>query len=141
MSERYTSPLELRDHDSGRVKSAALAVLMCASLLVVLACLIGGPLGEWVLALCSVAFPVALILMVSDRIPRRRPVRWALVALALMMGVSISAVLVLSAGRQPSGLLGLPPATLIMLAGLGLGPLLLVIWAHAATFGDRGPPR
>ncbi len=119
----------------------ALSILTCGSVLIVLANLFGGPAGEWALALASIGFPIGLILLASGRIPRRRPLWGYLAVLALIMGISAAALLLLSTHPGPPEIFGVPPATLIMLGGLALVPLLLVIWAHAATFGDRGPSR
>ena len=100
---------------------------------------LGGPAGEWTFALLGSLFPVALIALA---VGRRRRVLGMLLALAALLAGSTAGVLLLTAAdSEARSLSGLPPATALMLLGLGLGPLILVGVGHAATFEDPGSSR
>ncbi len=105
-----------------------------------LALLVGGRLAEWTFALSAAVFPVLLIALGTRRTLHRLRATF-LAVLALVLGLSAAGVLWLSAGQgQATPIAGLPPATLLMLAGLGFVPLVLVTWIYTATFdpGQEG---
>ncbi len=111
------------------------ALLAVCSLVMLVALLIGGRGAEWVFALSVVLFPCLLIALGVGRGLRR--LRGVLVTLALVYGLSAAGVLGLSGGDgSGDAVLGLPPAALLMLGGLGLVPLGVVLWSYAATFDD-----
>jgi hypothetical protein len=98
------------------------------------ALLFGGRLAEWTFALTATLFPVLLIALGTRRMLHRVRVTF-LPVLGLVLGLSAAGVLYLSAGqREVAPIAGLPPATLWMLVGLGLVPLVLVTWVYSATF-------
>ena len=113
------------------------AWLSGASGLLLLALLGGGPLGEAAFVGLAVLFPVGLIALAVRREPSApRP---ALVALGAVMFLSALGVLWLSStavGRV--GVLGLPLTAWLAGVGLGLVPLVIVVWSYAAAFVDRG---
>jgi hypothetical protein len=91
-----------------------------------------GPVGEALFAVTVVLFPVALILLAN---PRARPaLRVALGLLAALLTLSSLGILWLAATGPAERMLGLPPATWLMLVGLGLLPFLIVFRSYAATF-------
>ncbi len=115
-------------------RRAAPGWLTAGSLTMLVALLFGGRLAEWTFALTATLFPVLLIALVTRRAPRRSRAVF-LPVLGLVLGLSAAGVLYLSAGQgQAAPIAGLPPATLLMLAGLGFVPLVLVTWVYSATF-------
>jgi len=122
------------------VRRAAPGWLTAASLSMLVALLVGGRLAEWMFALGATIFPVLLIALGTRRkLHRLRP--WFLPVLGLVLGLSAAGVLYLSAGEvEADPIAGLPPATLLMLIGLGCVPLVLVTWIYTATF-DADPER
>ena len=103
-------------------------------MLVALLC--GGRLAEWTFALGAVLFPVLLIALGTRRTLHRLRATF-LPVLGLVLGLSAAGVLWLSGAGQTDAarpIAGLPPATLLMLIGLGLVPLVLVTWIYTATF-------
>ncbi len=120
------------------VRRAAPGWLTAVSLSMLVALLVGGRLAEWIFALGATVFPVVLIALGTPRtLHRSRP--WFLPVLGLVLGLSATGVLYLSAGEgEAATIAGLPPATLLMLVGLGCVPLVLVTWFYTATFdADR----
>ena len=100
------------------------------------ALLVGGRLAEWTFALGAAVFPVLLIALGTRRTLHRFRATF-LTVLGLVLGLSAAGVLWLSEagqGRAVTPIAGLPPATLLMLVGLGLVPLVLVTWFYTATF-------
>lgn len=141
---------------AGRSVSARWAALLTAlSLALVAALVIPGTLSARLFALLAVALPVALIALGAlaptraavpsgvDRRERRRLPRGvglALLVLLTLLEGSVAGVLWLSGASEPA-LAGLPPATVIQLAGLWLLPLPLVALAYAFTFERSGITR
>ena len=121
------------------MKRTALLVLGVGSPLLLVAFLIGGGVAEWLFAVLGLLFPVALIALAF---PSRKGV-WILVGLALLLAGSGAGLLWLESGAPVAGpgarVVGLPPATWLMLLGLGLAPLVFTCWAYAATFDALGP--
>ncbi len=98
------------------------------------ALLVGGRLAEWTFALTATVFPVLLMALGTRRTLHRLRATFLLV-LGLVLGLSAAGVLWLSAGQgEAVPIAGLPPATLLMLVGLGLVHLVLVTWIYTATF-------
>ena len=97
--------------------------LTAGSLAMLLALLVGGRFAGWTVALVATVFPVFLIALGTRRTthPLRTPF---LAVLALVLGLAAAGVLWLSG----------PPAAWLMLGGLGLLPLVLVIWFYTVTF-------
>jgi hypothetical protein len=93
--------------------------------------LIGGSAGTWLFALASLLFP-ALLLALSFEPTERRRLRWMLVGLTLLFEGSAVGLL-LASGRGAARILGLPPATLIMILGFGVLPFLLIVVAYARS--------
>ena len=118
------------------VRGAALAILVIGSLLIVVAGLVSGPAMNAALALASAVFPVGLVLLACSGLRHRGRLLLGLTGLGLMLVVATGAVLVLDATGPHRTILGLPPGTLVMFLGLGLGPLVVVVGLYAATF-DR----
>ncbi len=104
-------------------KHSAAGWLTAGSLAMLVALLVGGRLAEWTVALLATAFPVLLIALGTRRAPQ--PLRAVfLIVLALVLGLAAAGVLWLSG----------PPAVWLMLGGLGLLPLVLVVWFYTVTF-------
>ncbi len=116
-------------------RCAAPGWLTAGSLLMLVALLFGGRLAEWTFALGATVFPVLLIALGTRRRTLHRLRATFLPVLGLILGLSAAGVLYLSAGQgRAAPIAGLPPATLLMLAGLGFVPLVLVTWIYTATF-------
>ena len=117
----------------------ALLVLGAGSPLLLVTFLTGGGLAESLFSVLGLLFPVALIALAFP--PRRG--RWILVGLTLLLAGSGASLLLLESAATVAGpaarVLGLPPATWLMLLGLGLAPLVFTCWAYAATFDSLGP--
>jgi len=110
-------------------------VLATGALVLLLAPFVGGPAAEIAFASASVLFPAALIAMATRS--HRARLRPLLTLLALVLLLSAIGIVLWPAGAAADQrLAGLPAATWLMLAGLGLVPFLLVQWAYATTF-DR----
>lgn len=114
-------------------------VLATGSLVLLLAPFVGGPAAEVAFAAASVLFPAALIALgTRSHRARLRPVVTTLALVLLLSAIGI--VLWPAGAAADERLFGLPAATWLMLAGLGLVPFVLVQWAYAATF-DRPADR
>lgn len=106
--------------------------LASAATLAVASAIAGGEVARWIFALVAALFPVLLIAFAAGS----RVSRPALTALALLFGGSTIGILVLArTGGAAAPLAGLPPATWLMLSGLGLAPLVLV--AVVSARADR----
>jgi drug/metabolite transporter (DMT)-like permease len=109
------------------------------ALVLLLAPFVGGSAAELAFASATVLFPALLIALATRR--HRARLRPVVTVLALVLLLSAIGIVLWPAGiaadERP---LGLPAATWLMLAGLGLVPFVLVQWAYAATF-DRRPDR
>ncbi len=116
------------------LRRAAPGWLTAGSLAMLVALLFGGRLAEWTFALTATVFPVLLIALGTRRTLHRLRATF-LPVLGLLLGLSAAGVLYLSAGQgEAAPIAGLPPATLLMLVGLGFVPLVLVTWVYTATF-------
>ncbi len=116
------------------LRRAAPGWLTAGSLSMLVALLFGGRLAEWTFALTATVFPVLLIALGTRRTLHRLRATF-LPVLGLVLGLSAAGVLWLSAGQgEAAPIAGLPPATLLMLAGLGFVPLVLVTWIYSVTF-------
>lgn len=126
--------------ESSAVARAGRAVLTLCSFTMLVALSIGGRPAEWIFALAATSFPVALIAAAGGRALQSGALRRLLIVLALLLPLTAIGLLALPAAASDSVQpLGLPPRTLLMLVGLGLLPLVLVIWTYAATFDRWGP--
>lgn len=116
--------------------TAASAVLLG---LLLLPGALSGTAGAVLFAVLVTLVPVALIALgaVRGRGGGLGRLAWSLAALAVLLAGSAAAVVLLSGAREPA-LLGLPPATVVALAGLWLLPLPLVALAYALTFHRHG---
>lgn len=120
------------------MRRAALLFLGIGSPLLLLALLAGGRGGGLLFALLSLLFPAALCVAGASRGRGGPAWRWAPPATGLVLLLSGAGLLLLAErGGEAPRLLGLPAATALMLAGLGLVPLLLTGLGYAAGF--RGP--
>ncbi len=115
-------------------RRAAPGWLTAGSLTMLVALLLGGRLAEWTFALTATVFPVLLIALGTRRTLHRLRTTF-LSVVGLVLGLAAAGVLSLSAAEgHAAPIAGLPPATLLMLAGLGFLPLVLVTWVYTATF-------
>lgn len=122
------------------VRRSAAGWLTAGSLTMLMALLLGGRLAEWTFALVASVFPVLLIALGTRRTLHRLRVAF-LAVVGLLLALAAAGVLWLSAGEgQAAPIAGVPPATLLMLVGLGLVPLVLVTWFYTVTF-DADPER
>ena len=103
--------------------------LTVGSSVLLVAFVVGGALG-WIAAPVVVIFPVMLIGARAGRVPRG-----ILVVLGTVVTLSALSLLLLDDIPDPPRLFGLPPATWVMLVGLGLLPLWIVVQGFAATYG------
>ena len=132
------------------MRRIALLILGVGSPLLLLALLAGGAAAEACFALLSLLFPTALCILGAARGRGGRAWRRVLPATGLALLLSGAGLLLFQARTvQGAPILGLPPAALLLLVGLGLIPLLLTGFGYAADFrrpaaGERppaGPPR
>jgi hypothetical protein len=119
------------------VERAVVGFLTVGSGLICLTMIVGGRIAEWAFVLLSLLFPSALILLGGARSGRStKATALTAVALALLLEGTAVAVLLLSRSADGSWLAGLPTATALLLAGLGVAPLILIVLAYA-LLGDR----
>jgi hypothetical protein len=119
------------------MRRLALIALALASPALLLAFLVGGRLGGWLLVVVGPVVPVALMARVAVPSDTRRFHAAWLAAWLLSLEVG-SIGLVALAGRRSSD--GLPPATVVMLVALGVVPLVLVPLGHAWLVGRPRRP-
>ena len=124
------------------VKRLILAFLGVASLGVLVAVLVGGPVAELVFAFLAVAFPPGLMLLGVEKKGRLGSAVWPIALLLLLLLLSVAGMFafrgqVLGAPR----VLGLPPAAAIQILGLFVLPLVVVALGFAWTFEGFGPTR
>ncbi len=110
------------------MKRLGLVFVGIASPVMLLACVVGGPLAGRVFALLAVLFPIALIGLGTSRLSRRAGLRVALAGVGLLSVASTVGLLTLE-GRPGLSLL-------LMICGLGLVPLIVLVTAYAATFDE-----
>jgi len=92
-----------------------------------------------VFGVAALVFPPALIGLAVSRGGRVGALRVFLVGFALFLQLCLAAMLLLSGRPDPdSWWLGFPPATAVMLYGLGLSPLLIVSLIYAWHFEREG---
>lgn len=114
----------------GTASAAARVFLAAGSVAMIAASVVGGTFAAMIFVGVATLFPVALIAVGASRGGRLGRVGPLLGALALVLAGSALVLVIL----RPSGwFLGLPTATVLMLVGLGLAPLLLVALGYAAT--------
>lgn len=111
---------------------AALLLLALAAPATLIASCVDAAVSPWLVALGSAAFPAALIALGASRNGRLGPLRAPLLLLGLVIGGVLLALLALPDGGPDAG--SLPLGTALLLFVLVPVPLVLVGWAHAATF-------
>lgn len=117
------------------MKRFGLALVALSSLVMLVCLLLGGWAAEWVFPPLAALFPVALILVGAWGSTRRRGrLGLALLVLFVLLEGSTIGLLTLSASADAPWLFDLPLSATLMLLGLALGPLVLLSWAHPATF-------
>ncbi|HXV75847.1 MAG TPA: hypothetical protein VD788_05955 [Candidatus Polarisedimenticolaceae bacterium] len=115
----------------------SLIALAISSPVLLLALLVGGEAGGFVFAVVAPIVPVGLMALGRDGGPRRFGV---VVWLGLLwLSLEAGTLGILFATGRTGGWLGLPAATVWMLVGLGIVPLLLVPWGFAWLWRDEGP--
>ena len=97
---------------------------------------VGGPAAEWTFALVSVTYPAALIALAVGHERGSPRLRWVLVGLWGVAVVAIAVILMLDGRADHVLWLGLPPATVVMLVGLGLLPMVVVPLVYVASFEE-----
>lgn len=118
------------------------AVLGLASLLLLVLLLVPGGSGARAFAFLASGFPVGLMALGALRQRQLGRLAPVLLVLLLLLEAAVAAILLLS-GEPPAwaargSVLGLPPATVALLAGLWLLPLPLVVLAYGLTFDRTG---
>jgi hypothetical protein len=108
---------------------SALVLLALAALASLLGSVWGSP---WLLAMGGAVFPVALIALSTERVPR---LRWTLLLLGIVLVGVLATLLLLPNGGPDGG--PLPLGTALMLFVLVPVPFILVSWAYAAFFDLR----
>lgn len=117
------------------MRRAALLLLGIGSPLLLLALLAGGEGGAMLFGLLSLLFPTALCIAGAARGRGGGAWRWVLPVTGLVLLLSGAGLLLLGErGQEEPQVLGLPPATVLMLVGLGLIPLQLTGFGYAADF-------
>jgi hypothetical protein len=117
------------------VKRLALATLGLASTGMLACALLGGRAAAWIFPPLAALFPVSLVLLGAwDGCRQRGRLVFALLALLVLLEGTTLSLLVLGVGADAPRLLGLPLSAVLMGVGLALAPLVLLSWAHAATF-------
>ncbi len=110
------------------MRNLGLGFVGVASPVMLLACVVGGPIASWIFALAAVLFPIALIGIGASRLSRRAGLWIALAGIGLLTVASTVGLLTVS---------GRPGATLVlMLCGLGVVPLIVLVVVYAVTFDE-----
>jgi len=115
----------------------ALVTMALLSPLILVASVLGGPVGETIFALAAVLFPAAICARAA-RSSAGRLLAAALVVMLLSMAVGL---LTIDPAGPPRA--GLPMATWWMLIAGGLAPLILITLGYAAVYRrerSAGPP-
>jgi hypothetical protein len=122
------------------MRHAALLVLAIGSPVMLTAFVVGGRWAEWVFVLIAMLFPAALCALGAAGRGRRSPLPWILGGLVAILELTAIGILLL--GARGTWVLGLPPATALMLVGFGLVPLLWTGLGYAVDFrGADGESR
>jgi hypothetical protein len=120
------------------MRRVALLFLGIGSPLLLVALLVGGESAGVFFALLSLLFPVAICVAGAARGAGGTAWRRVLPAVGFVLLVSGAGLLFLDAlGDRGLRILGLPPSTVLMVAGLGLLPLLLTGFGCAGERGER----
>jgi len=123
------------------MRQAALGGLFLGSLAILVACLVGGPVMEWVFAGAVVLFPAALLALGMGGCGRGIVARTLPPILAGVLLAGTLGILLLSrSGEPPHATSGLSPTTWLMLIGLGAAPFLLTSVGLALDSEDDEPP-
>jgi len=115
------------------------AGLAAGSVLLLAAFLVGGAVGEWLFAALAGLFPVLLVAQATVRPGRSHGRLVALVILAGLLELGLLGMLALRADSE-SWIGGLPASTLLMIATLGVGCLVVTTSAYAALFDPDPDP-
>jgi len=115
------------------MRRIALIVLATASPVLLLALLVGGEAGGWLLAVTGPLIPVALMALAGGAGPPGRRERLWLAAWLLSLEIGCVGMMLLR-GRAVDDPSALPSSTWIMLVALGAIPLVLVAFGYAALF-------
>lgn len=89
--------------------------------------------GEWAFATVAMLVPAALIALAGGR-----RVRWVAIVLAVLLAGGAALMLGLAGGER---IAGLPGSAWAMFALLWAWPLIVTVWASAASFRGRGSGR
>lgn len=121
------------------IHRVALDALTLTSLALVVGFVVPLPHGDLLFALAVIICPMALIALGAARRGRLGPLAWILLALGVVLGVTILALLGLR-GRVVDGpwLFGLPAGLALQLLGLFIVPLLITGFGYAWTFERSG---
>lgn len=94
----------------------------------------GGRLGAGAFAIAATAFPAALIALAGGR-----RVGWVAAFLAVLLAGGAVLMLGLAGGARIGGL---PGSAWAMFGALWAWPLIVTVWAYAASFraGEQAPP-
>jgi hypothetical protein len=121
------------------MRRAALLVLGIGSPLLLLTLLVGAGWAGVAFVLISLLFPTAFCVAGAARGSLGGTWKWILPLVGATLLLSAAGILSLHArGDGGVRVLGLPPAALLLLVGLGLLPLLLTGLGYAADFRRRG---
>lgn len=121
------------------MRRAALLVLGIGSPLLLLTLLVGEGWAGVAFVLISLLFPTAFCVAGAARGSPGGTWRWILLLVGSALLLSGAGLLSLHAlGDGGARVLGLPPAALLLLVGLGLLPLLLTGLGYAADFRRQG---
>jgi hypothetical protein len=116
------------------------AGLAAGSVLVLAAFLVGGAVGEWLFAALAGLFPVFLVAQARARPGGSRGRLITLLTLAALLEIGLLGVLALRADTE-SWIGGLPASTLLMIATLGVGCLVVTTSAYAVLFDPKADGR
>lgn len=116
----------------------SLILLSASAPLTLLCCVLPTPWNDWILALASITFPCALMLLGASRGGKGGPVGWIVAVLWLLLTATFLGMLWLRGVPVTTGpsFLGLPLAMALQLYGLFVVPLVWTCLAYAWAF-DR----
>lgn len=109
------------------------AATLLAAVAVLLGCILASPAGSWLLTAGAALLPVSLMAHAVRRHGATRGARYVLLALAILLGGTLTVLL----RGHIAGATGLP----LLLLGLWFLPLLLTGLGYAVTFVPRAGRR
>jgi hypothetical protein len=121
------------------LRGLGLAVLGMGAPLLLYCFVVGGPAAEWTFTLVSLLFPAAFLALGLAHGRVRRRWLWSLaIFVTLFESIGLAILWLSTAGPGMDSIWHLPLATVLMMIGMGLVPLIAVGLIHAIGFEDFG---